>query len=109
MTILHRLTTAHEHPRERNSNTMSKTMSHILKGETFEISGRHRISLTGHPGAASQPSASQPQAQAQAHVVERHPEYAMIEVTCSCGSTMYVRCDYVQAPESPVIEAAETD
>jgi len=29
----------------------------------------------------------------QVRIVERHDEYAVLEVTCSCGSKLYVRCE----------------
>lgn len=30
-------------------------------------------------------------------ILENHPEYAIIEVTCTCGVRMCLRCDYVCA------------
>ena len=36
-------------------------------------------------------------------ILENHPEYAIIEVTCTCGVRMCLRCDYAcaQKPDSP--------
>ncbi len=89
---------------------MSKITSRILKADSFEISGIYKITLTGSQGTpASGPVPSQPQFQPEANVVERHPEYAVIEITCSCGSKMYVRCDYAQTPAPEPAEVAQAD
>ena len=38
-------------------------------------------------------------------ILENHPEYAVIEVTCSCGTRMSLKCEYAgaaaQAPDNP--------
>ncbi|HEX41141.1 MAG TPA: hypothetical protein ENN81_03680 [Phycisphaerales bacterium] len=87
---------------------MNRATGHILKGKTFEIGGTHRIDLT--PSCRAMPagnSPSEPQVPAQAHVVERHPQYAVVEVTCACGSKMYVRCDYARTSQQVSCEPAE--
>jgi len=41
-------------------------------------------------------------------VAESQPEYAVLEVTCACGKTTYIRCEYATA-QPPVRPAtAET-
>lgn len=37
------------------------------------------------------PAASVPQ---EARVIESNSEYAIIEVTCSCGNKMHIQCNY---------------
>lgn len=41
----------------------------------------------------------------QACMVENQPQFAVVEVTCSCGKKTYLRCEY--APSGAASEAAE--
>ena len=66
-------------------------MGHILRSSEVKLEGRCEVgrivpeAAGGQEGPASGPERVQ--------VVERHDEYAVLEVTCSCGSTFYVRCE----------------
>jgi len=45
----------------------------------------------------AEPRSKEPPAHAgvpAVRVAQTHPEYAVIEITCPCGKTTYVRCDY---------------
>jgi len=46
------------------------------------------------PQASGSPATSAP---ARIRIAENHPEYALVEMTCSCGKITYVRCDYAPA------------
>jgi len=83
---------------------MIRTAGRILKSEDIELQGQYRLEVPQgglaraaiqKPGAASGP--------AQACVLENHPDHALIEVTCSCGAKMVLRCDYAgaQTPGNP--------
>ena len=37
---------------------------------------------------------TRPQEAGQVQIVERHDDYTVLEVTCSCGSKIYVRCEH---------------
>ena len=75
---------------------MLKTMRHVLKANEVQFAGSLRLSL--EPGASAQAGASPaPSEPARIRIAENHPEYALVEVTCSCGKTTYVRCDYAPA------------
>lgn len=71
-------------------------MRHLLK--TSEVQFAEPLQLSLDPAAApptgATPADSQP---ARIRIAENHPEYALVEVTCSCGKTTYVRCDYAPA------------
>ena len=76
-------------------------MGHILKADRVQLADALQLSLdpaaspvTADPMRACQPS-SEP---AHIRIAENHPEYALVEVTCSCGKTTLVRCDYAPAP-----------
>jgi len=76
---------------------MLKTIPHVLKANEVRSAGPMQLSLD--PGAAL-PAGAAPVASAPARVriAENHPEYALVEVTCSCGKITYIRCDYAPAP-----------
>jgi hypothetical protein len=76
---------------------MHKPMRHVLKANEVQPAGPMQLSLD--PGAAPQVgTAPTTTAPARVRIAENHPEYALIEVTCSCGKITYVRCDYTPAP-----------
>jgi hypothetical protein len=83
---------------------MLKTTRHILKANQVALDGPLHLGLD--PGGRS-PGAD-PQcasASASARVAQNHPEYAVIEVTCACGKTTYIRCEYAAANPAPVLQA----
>jgi hypothetical protein len=76
---------------------MPETMPHVLKANSVQLADPLQLSLSPEAAPKAKPScsASQP---AQIRIAENHPEYAVLEVTCSCGQTTYVRCEYAAAP-----------
>jgi hypothetical protein len=77
-----------------------KTSGRILKSDDVKFEGQYHLDV-------AQAGSSQPQhrgtalAAPQVRILENHPEYAVIEVTCSCGTRTCLRCEYAgaQAPE----------
>lgn len=72
---------------------MLKTTRRILKAD--EVAFRDPLHLDLAPaappaGPEAPPAASGP----SARIAQNHPEYAILEVTCPCGRTTYVRCEY---------------
>ena len=71
-------------------------MKHVLKANRVQFQGPFQLSIdpaaarTGHdrrPGSSP----------ARIRVAEMHEEFAVIEVTCACGQTTFIRCDYAAA------------
>ena len=81
---------------------MSKTTRRILKSGDVKLGDRFHLDLAqaGSPKDGPKPR-SAASAAPQVHIVENHPEFAVIEVICSCGTGTYLRCEYggAQAPE----------
>ncbi|MHC4070233.1 MAG: hypothetical protein ACYSR8_11800 [Planctomycetota bacterium] len=83
---------------------MPKAAGHILKSDDVKLEGQFRLDV-----AQVQPQTGGPKEQSmalaapQARIVENHPEFADIEITCSCGTKTYLKCEYAstQAPEEP--------
>ncbi len=83
---------------------MIRTAGRILKRNDVKLEGQFHLdaanaglNLPKHGIAAS----SAP----KVRILENHPEYAVIEVTCSCGAKMSLKCEYAgaaaQAPDDP--------
>lgn len=72
-----------------------ETSGRILRKDDVELDGRYQLDLGPGEIEASEPvhintSASEP----QAIITENQTEYAVIEVTCSCGTKMCLKCEY---------------
>jgi len=75
---------------------MLKTAGRILKSNDVKLEGRFLLDVTkvGLDSPKQQVAAlSAP----KVRVLENHPQYAVIEVTCSCGTKMSLKCDYAGA------------
>ncbi len=83
-----------------------KTARQVLKADQVACEGPLQLSLD--PTAL--PACHKPRSAAtgpSVRIAENHAQYAVIEVTCRCGGTTYVRCDYAAAnvpaaPETPI-------
>jgi hypothetical protein len=73
-----------------------KFVNRVLKASEVEVSGTYSLA-TGSSSSATSPGTTSTQGPAQARIVEQHPQYALLEITCACGNTMQVKCDYSQA------------
>jgi hypothetical protein len=73
-----------------------KSANRVLKASEVEVSGTYSLT-TGSSSCPTSPDKTSAQGPAQARIVEQHPQYALLEITCACGHTMQVKCDYSQA------------
>ena len=67
-------------------------MGHILRSNQVKLEGQCEVGRIVS-GVSAVQEAEAPQIE-QVRVVEHHDAYAVLEVTCSCGSKLYVRCEY---------------
>ena len=83
---------------------MTTATAHVLKSDQVTIEGSFQLSQAmpgydphNNPGG-SVPGTVQPHntTPAQAVIVENHPQYAIIELTCRCGQKTYLKCQYEQ-------------
>jgi hypothetical protein len=70
-----------------------KTMRRILKAD--EVALEEPLQLSIAPGLTL--CGHEPQAAPAVRLAQDHVQYAVIEITCPCGRTTYVRCDYATA------------
>jgi len=74
---------------------MDKEVTRILKSNEVNLQGRVQLHLMQPQQACGGPKdASAAPAKQQVRIVESHPEYAVIEITCCCGTRIYLRCEY---------------
>jgi hypothetical protein len=76
-------------------------MGHVLKANQVRLEEPVRLSIGGtstpHP-----PGAAEMEAPARIRVTESNADFAVLEVTCSCGRVIQVRCEYARAGAAPV-------
>jgi len=77
---------------------MDKTQGRILKSKDIILQGRIKLDMahTNHKAAKSQNSVL---AAPQVRIVEKHSEFAVIEITCSCGTKTHVKCEYTETEQ----------
>lgn len=86
---------------------MARTTGRILKSEDVELQGQFRLDAAAARGSGAGPSPARTHSvPKEARILEKHPEYAVIEVTCSCGEKMVLQCQYAgeQRPEDPQMQ-----
>ncbi|UCF43119.1 MAG: hypothetical protein JSV99_11160 [Planctomycetota bacterium] len=84
---------------------MVKATARILRADSVKIEGRLSLQLTQthpQPPRARDAASVQP----QVRILENHPDFAVIEITCSCGTKTNLRCEYGAAESPP--EAPQT-
>lgn len=75
---------------------METTSSKIIKGCDVKLEGRFTLDIIQpRPDLLKQPGATL--VEPQVSIVESKPEFAIVEISCSCGTRMYLRCEYAGA------------
>lgn len=74
---------------------MLKTGVNIIKSSDVKVEGQFRLEIDQPNGQAPRPQ-NQDGATPQVRIVENHPEYALIELTCTCGNKSQIKCQYDQ-------------
>ena len=72
---------------------MEKTMGRVLKADEVKLQGQYHLNITPasqQPAIAGQATSGSP----QVRLVESNADYAVMEITCSCGAKTHVRCEY---------------
>jgi hypothetical protein len=77
---------------------MRKAIGHVLRSDEVRLEGQLNLSVLqsepNHTNAAMNAGAQ------TASIVQDHSEFAVIKITCSCGATMYLRCEYSKESSS---------
>ena len=84
---------------------MSKSAGRILKAKDVELEGQLTLSIVQQPESKQSGSAlSEP----QVRIVESQPDFAVIEITCSCGTGMNIKCEYTGTKTPDAKEDSQT-
>jgi hypothetical protein len=79
-------------------------MGHVVKASQVQYEGPCQLSLDA--GVAGRRATGRPpSASPGIRIAEKHADHAVLEVTCSCGQTTRVRCEYATAEAGPTGEA----
>ena len=70
---------------------MENAAGYILRGDSVKFEGRFYIGQDEKSPNSSAGGHVSPEA---VHIVESSADFAVIEVACSCGATMQIRCEY---------------
>ncbi len=82
---------------------MGRTAGRILKGDSVKLEGRVHLDVVQAPVGDKQALPKEKNAASdmpQVCVVENQPEFAVIEIACSCGTKTHLRCEYAGAESS---------
>ncbi len=72
---------------------MEKTAGRVLKANDINIQGSVCLGL-GQSPKKQVPAGSVAACTPNAGIVEKTADFAVIEITCSCGTKTRIRCDY---------------
>ncbi len=72
---------------------MAKAAGHILKASEVKLEGNFCLDVTQNSAGQPRPAGTA-LVTPQARITENHPEFAVIEITCSCGTKLHLRCEY---------------
>jgi hypothetical protein len=78
---------------------MVRTAGRVLKSEDCKLEGKFHLDIT-QVGLGLPKQTVTATSAPKVRMLENKPEYAVIEVTCSCGTTISIRCEYANEPAS---------
>ena len=73
---------------------MPKTAGPILKSSDVKFEGKFQLQVGSVRPLSPQGGPAAGEIPLQVKIVESHPEYALIEAICSCGTKTYIKCEY---------------
>lgn len=86
---------------------MVKLEGCILKSDNVELNGQFQLGSAATPQQANntQNNPNHAQTTAEVNIIEKNSQYAVIEITCSCGTKTAIKCLY--APDAPPQQPTE--
>jgi hypothetical protein len=76
---------------------MRKAIGRVLKSDEVRLEGQLSLNLPPEPKHDSKNNITTAHA---ARIVESNTDFTIIEVVCSCGAKMYLRCRYSEIDPS---------
>ena len=84
---------------------MDKAQGRILKSNDVKLQGRFQLDMA-HISTKATKSQNSALAAPQVRIVEKHSEFAVIEITCSCGTKTHLKCEYAKVEQAAAVEQA---
>ncbi len=79
---------------------MEKKTGQVLKSDKIKLEGQFHLNASQAQSQSNKPRQNNPtRATPQVRILENNPEYAVISITCSCGTETSIRCDYAETQE----------
>ena len=82
---------------------MENTTGSVLKSDAVKVEGKFQLGTestateTATTANTNTPKPNPGSVKTQARIIENNPEFALIELTCSCGTKTHVKCQYNNA------------
>jgi len=77
----------------KGQEDMAEKVSRVLKKDAVTVEGQRHLDVAGS-GTNMQQGRAAVAGAPQAKIVENSSEFAVIEVTCSCGRKSHIKCQY---------------
>ena len=82
---------------------MRNTAARILKESDVKLDGQFTLDIVQTETSSSkEPAAGS--LEPKVRIVESQSDFSVIEITCSCGTSMFLRCEYAGAKAMEVSE-----
>lgn len=88
---------------------MRKAAGRILKNRNVKIQGRFRLDAGQTPQSSGRKETGAASSPHQVRIVEKHPDFAVVEVTCPCGKKTDIRCEYADAQSTEQEQGQQND
>jgi len=74
---------------------MDEKTQRVIPADNVKIDGQVRLGLNAAADRSKTAAASSPNLNAPgAFIVEKNPQFLVVEVTCTCGKKTYLRCEF---------------
>ena len=75
---------------------MRYTSNRILKGSDVKVEGQFTLDVM-HVETDSSKQTSTALVEPRVRIVQSESDFSVIEITCSCGESIHLRCEYAAA------------
>lgn len=82
---------------------MRNTANRILKESDFKLEGRFTLDIVQTETSSSKEPAER-LVEPQVRILESQSEFTVIEITCSCGTSMHLKCEYAGVKAAEISE-----
>ena len=88
---------------------MEKAAGRILKNHDVKMEGLFRLKAGQTSKSSGRKKSGEASSPPQVRIVEKHPEFAVVEVICSCGEKTDIRCEYAAAQSTEQEQGQQDD